>query len=512
MAALNENDLRDVLLVRAFEEASGDGELLAEREGEVATREARASLGASGSEVQSDALLVERARLLRVRIDRSYPSAARVREASAHIGVPLWLVFLLSLLFGLAVDRLGASGSINLLSFPILGLLAWNLGVYVVTFVSDLVARPGASAGEGEASRRTAGGFVARGVLWAAAPQRFWRGGHARGGDGGAVGVALQRYARDWFRIAAPLFVARGRTWLHVGAIGVVLGAIGGLYLRGLVLHYDASWESTFLTADAVHGLLEFLFSPAAALLGQPVPTVEAIAAMRAPAEGGDAALWIHYYAVTAALFVVLPRGLMALFASVRSRRLSRALPFDLEGDAYFLKLLSVDRGGDQVAVVQAYSYRPSPRSAEGLTTLLLDVLGGRTRIERLEPSEYGDAPAQVAATRGEEAVCRVVLFTIAQSPEHEVHGDYLRALRAAQSEGGGRRSLLVVLDRGPLLERLPRDEEGATRLAERERAWQRVLDDAGLQAVACTLDGEVDATAIERAREGLLAVSGGAA
>ncbi|MFT7671553.1 MAG: hypothetical protein ACI8X5_004274, partial [Planctomycetota bacterium] len=427
---------------------------------------------------------------------------ARGLELTSRRGMPLWAVFLLSFGLGLAVDRVGDSGAINLLSFPILGLLLWNVLVYVWLFFADLLRPKHRRKAEGQASRQASSGPLARLILWCASPERFWRGELARKDTSGEVSVCVQRYMRDWFRVGAPLHLARGATWLHLAAGGVMLGAIAGMYLRGLLFHYEASWGSTFLTTDAVHSLLSFFFTPAAWTIGSPIPGVEVIDTMRAPEGSGDASLWIHYYGVTGGLLVVLPRFLLAAFSGARSKSLRKKMPFALEDDAYFLKLLAVDRGVGQRATVQPYSYRPSARSAEGLTSLLLDVLGGRTRVEKMESCEYGAHPSECPADLGSAALCRVVLFSLAQSPEHEVHGEYLAQLMRQIDNASSPCSLLVVLDRGPFLARLARGEEGTSRLAERERSWARVLSEHGLEALSCDLDGLNDPGVLERARE----------
>jgi len=501
MVELREGDLREVLLVRAFEESDRACELLGQRERETATRDARAELSAEAPPVE---LIVTRARRLGARIARSTAGQERAAALAARPGPPLWVVLALALLLGVAVDRLGAGGRIDLLSFPILGLLLWNLGVALASFVSDLWTTKPGSRTEGAASRAAAEGRLARGLVWCLAPERPWRGVRAQKSLSGPVSQALQRYLRDFLRVGRPLHLSRARTRLHLFAAGVMLGAVAGMYLRGLVLHYEASWQSTFLTAEAVQRVLTLVFTPAAWVLQSPLPDVEAVEALRAPDGSGEAARWIHYYGVTGGLFVVLPRLALALACGRRSRRLERAVELDLEGDAYFLRLVATDRGHGQRALVQAYSYHPSARSSDGLSTLLYDVLGGRTRIERLEPCEYGDDPAPPPADLAGARLCRVVLFTLAQSPEDEVHGEYLARLLEGLRAQGGEAALLVLLDSGPMRERLPRGEEAGRRLAERERSWERVLRSVGLEAVVCELDGLADATVLERARVAL--------
>lgn len=503
MARFTEQNLKDVLFARAFEPEAESRAGLTRADADAATREARAELARRGADKGGQAFLELRARGICERLDRLHPRLGQWRAGAVWKGPPAWLVLLLGGVLGLVVDRVGPSGNINLLSFPILGLLLWNFAVYLFLLLSPLLQRGRrATQSEGASSRQALDGSLASAMLWLASPRRFWRGAQSRT-DHGEFSVNAQRYLRDWLRVAAPLHLVRIKISLHLAALGVMLGAVAGMYLRGLVFHYEASWGSTFLSASAVHGALSFLFSPLESILGQAVPNVSEIEAMGEPGGHGPAAYWIHAWALTGLWAVMIPRTALALFSSGRSLSLSKQLELDVDGDAYFLRLLSSDRGQGSMARVQTYSYQPSARSSEGLTTLLLDLLGGRTRVERLNPREYGEAPILEAASG--QSLCQVVLFSLAQSAELEVHGKFLEQtmekLRALDGQG----SLLVVLDEGPFRDRVGDGEEGRTRLLERQRSWKRVLDDAGVEALVCRLDGWSDVEILERARAVLL-------
>ncbi|MCB9916427.1 MAG: DUF2868 domain-containing protein [Planctomycetes bacterium] len=495
-----EAELRDVLFVRAFEEADAGGELVGLREREIASREVRGELAVGGRTPSPEEFLARRAERLASRLLRAHPAAERVYELSARRGLPGWTAFTGALVLGAVVDHLGAEQSIDLLDFPILGLLAYNLVVYLALFLSDLTSAGKRRLSEGRASRAAASGLVARLLLWLGSPERWWA---RRSKDDGRVAVAAQRFVRDWYRVAAPLHLARGAKYMHLGAAGLMSGAVLGMYLRGLVLHYDASWESTFLSAGAVHRLLETVFAPVSWILGRPVPDAAAIEAMRAPEGAGDAALWIHLYALTGLLWVVLPRLGLAFFAGRSARALERDLPLRHEEDGYFLRLVATERGAGREVAVESYSYRPAPRAADGLKTLLLDVFGGRVRVVQLDPRAYGDDPATPPADAG-VLHCRVEVFSLAQSPEHEVHGALVRELARELGDAPGRRALLVVVDRGPYRERLGSASEAVERLEERERTWRRVLREAGVTPLVCDLEGPADADVLEAARDAL--------
>ena len=91
----------------------------------------------------------------------------------------------------------------------------------------------------------------------------------------------------------------------------MALGIVLGLYIRGLALDYQATWESTFLSANQVQGLLHTLLGPAAWLLHYPLPELSEILSLQAP-QHGPAAPWIHMWAVTALAVIVIPRSIMS--------------------------------------------------------------------------------------------------------------------------------------------------------------------------------------------------------
>ena len=300
---------------------------------------------------------------------------------------------------------------------------------------------------------------------------------------------------------ASHVTQARGARLLHLAAASFAAGAVLGMYVRGLAFEYRAGWESTFLDARAVRGLLRAVLGPAAAFLHTawpaavpPPPQLFSIAnveRLQGPAADGEAAVWIHLWAVTIAAVVVVPRLALAWRAGRRERTLAARLTPPL-GDPYYLRLLAADRGGGTWIDVVPYGYRPSARAAEGVDALLLDLFGSRAQIRRAEPLGYGETVELARDASGPAAVA--LLFNLAQSPEPEVHGALIDALRRDVDRAGT--SLLLVLDEEPYRARLGAD---APRVAERRRAWERLAAGAGLGVVS--LPGP-DVDALVTARE----------
>lgn len=463
---MDEAGLRTVLLAQACEEADPEGAFVPHAAREVATR----ALDSADSSDPAE-LLRSRAASLVARVLAEQPvveTLARRTRFTPPAGPVLAVAFAL----GLAADGLGRERQLNLLAFPLLGLVVWNLAVYAVGLARRLVRRGGAAPLPGEAA-----------LAWSALRVRFQR----RAGADSAFGPrAASRFAALWLERAGALEAERWRARLHAGAAAFALGVIVGLYLAGLAFAYRATWESTFLTADAVRALLVVLLGPASALLGAPLPDTAALAALQAPASG-PADLWIHRWAVTAGLLVVLPRLLLAARCAARSRAAAGRLAPDLDGP-YATRILAVSRGEGASHAILPYSMEPNPSAAARLRELAHDLFGNRARVSLLPYVPYGgEAPADASADSA-----LLVVFDLAQSPEREVHGAFLEALGAAGA------SCLVVLD----LERYA-DVAPPERVEERRRAWGRVLREVGATPIDLAPEISSDAL-IEAARAAL--------
>ncbi|MGE5161123.1 MAG: DUF2868 domain-containing protein, partial [Betaproteobacteria bacterium] len=292
---MNEHAARDVLLVRAVEGADRDRTLITEADRQHAARAAgelaRWSASERGEEASAEQFVAKRAELLAGKLrerERGLTQAARATAWRPWIGVALPLA---ALAFGAFFQQVGDRQHINILAFPLLTIVLWNLAVYAALAVRSARALV--------RGRRPPTG-LRRAVVGAA--QRGAKRLH------GTAGAAFAAFADEWSRAAAPLLTARAGRVLHLSAALLAAGAIAGLYVRGLVFEYRAGWESTFLGPAQVHALLSALLGPAASLLATPFPSAAEVEAIRWPASTGEsAARWIHWYALTVAALVVAP-------------------------------------------------------------------------------------------------------------------------------------------------------------------------------------------------------------
>jgi hypothetical protein len=153
-----------------------------------------------------------------------------------------------------------------------------------------------------------------------------------------------RRYWALWLDAAGALPLVRLQRILHGAAAALAVGAVAGMFVRGVFFEYAMVWRSTFVRdPDTVAVLLRFVLGPAAWLTGHPLPTADDAQRMFAP-DGVPAAPWITLWAVTAALFVVVPRALLMLAATVRRGVLARRLDVSIDDDYYESLLAEVRR------------------------------------------------------------------------------------------------------------------------------------------------------------------------
>lgn len=467
---MREEDLRRVLLVRAVEEADRDGTLLPPAERAAAGREAMREAGSADPE----RLLAARARTLLARIVARHPFVDRIL---GMLGPPTRLTLVLAaagIAFGAALSALDGSRRINVLAFPLVGIVAWNLVVYLAVAASVLRRGP-----LGETPIRAA---LASTRTWMA--ERAIERSRAYNA---ALAEALRAFAREWFDAEHRLLVTRASRALHLAAAAVGAGLVAGLYVRGLAFDYRAGWESTFLDASQARDLLDFLYGPASWLTGIPVPEADELAAAQwSGDEGGGepAARWIHLIAATALLYVIGPRLLLALQSHWRAVRLAARAPQPPGMPGYFRAAFAGVEGAvpRAAALVMPYACELSPGALAGLVAWVEEMAAGPVDVSARASVPYGEEEAYLAALdeRGGATADVVVLpFSLAATPEAENHGRILSGARDRLASRPGAR-ILVVVDEAPYAARMASAPE---RVEERRRAWASFVRAHGLEA-----------------------------
>ncbi len=464
--------LAKVLLVQACEEHDPTHKFILryERESDRRGADPGDSTTTEKSAQAGDAWVVDRAEHISARLIQNHPTLASAFTV-LRIKTPLTLLIGCALAGGFLADPIGPAGHINLLNFPLLTLLLWNAAVYVGLLYGSVAPRSAQDQEQPGLPKlmEWVMSLVVKGRLGRLRPDRTQSPDEAQW-----ITTSLASYAVSLLRSGRSLMMIHARSLLHVAAAAVAIGVIVGLYVRGISFLYQAGWNSTFMEAEGVHRFLAILFAPASWLLRIPVPGVDAIADLRGTAKA-NAAIWIHFWAITTVLFIILPRTLLAVAAWTKKTRLSADMQLPSR-DPYFRRLLNPHRGKGLLVQVLAYSHRVK-EADDRLLTFLSDAFGLLADLHVGHSVRYGDRPPQFPAD-SERGLCIVVLFNVAQAPE-ETHSEFLEELKTTIQRRGRPNMLLVLLDCEAYAQI---DHE--KRLKERCQAWMTLANGCGLRAM----------------------------
>jgi hypothetical protein len=487
------NSIPVVLLVKAVEETDPTHALLPLADREQATRETLRELGLSTADFDTARpgrrharALTERSQRLAASLDQRFPVLKSLLE---RVRWPAWLTVLLlvgALVSGMLLSALQEARRINILAFPFLGVIAWNLLIYLLLGAAWLrkiagLVGPAVMPVRGRGLAAIAGRAVARPLRAIAR-----RSGEVHVGLGRAVEV----FVTEWARLSPPIAGALARRLLHLGSATLALGLIAGLYFRGIVFRYEAGWESTFLGPSQVLDVLRVVYGPAARLSGVALPaSTDAVAALRwdGAGGGGDAAPWIHLIAVTLAIYVVIPRTALAVagwLAELRSTYFS-GMPPSLA--AYARRVFGAAGRGmrSAVVVVKPYAYEPPAGTLAALQSMLARHLGTPVRLATQPVLHYGEealAGGLEAGPGAPAAEAHVLLFSLGATPESENHGLVVATVRDAVQRARPAPELLIVVDEAPYAARMGLDASYERRLDERRQLWRHFLAGYGLE------------------------------
>ena len=459
-----------ILLVQALEESDTHGHHLPLSTRHHATQQARDQHRRPDHSPEGDLpFLIKRTEIMWAFVNKAFPALAQSWDRF-QVDIPTALVAIPALGAGLLINGLGESQRVNLLNFPLLLLLLWNVGIYLSTGLMPLL----------KSSVKTT--WLDTAALWLSKLVGNW-GGRSRPSvnllDPSAVSwgqEATKRFMTLSWPHVRPVCTQRLRQLLHLGAGCMALGMVLGLYTRGLAMDYQATWESTFLSANQVQGLLQTLLGPAAWLLHYPFPELSEILSLQAP-QHGPAASWIHMWAVTALAVIVIPRSIMVWRCQRSLSQTKETLALPLQ-DPYFVHLLAPDRGQGVHVDILPYSYHPSPVAKHFLDLGFLDLFGNLATIQWQSAIPFGQEiptwPEVSTLTR-----TFVVIFNSGQSPEGEVQGEWLHTIQTQMDSERPGSKLLVLLDEEPYCQTI--DE---FRVIERRQAWQRLSNQYHLALV----------------------------
>ncbi len=344
---MRQRALQAVLLVHAIEQCDLAGDVLSMEDRAHATGEAieRRPLATATAppalDGNSERFLALRADALLARLRVRSPGVDHVLAAAARSsGLERGI---LALGFALGIGLAFADGRrIDIFAYPLIGLVIWNLIVYLillVRFFKSSPRRPAVDLARGAPSRPA---VVAAESMRDGLIRRWLAGLYANRvraridalivhsiGFNAPLAPGLRRFAADWWEIGRPLFRARARRLLHLAAIVAALGLMAGYGFRGWLLHRGAGWGTTVFGPTSAHAALVTLYGAASAISGIPIPSahdLQALAWTSATTGGGPAGQWVKLIELTALLYIVLPRLIAVILSSLSVWRQSLTL------------------------------------------------------------------------------------------------------------------------------------------------------------------------------------------
>ena len=306
---------------------------------------ARANIRALSAKSDTEFIL-RRAEFLFSLLPESFRSVTHVTGIKSS-----WIktVLFISFLAGLSSNYLGPVESIHVFYNPLTLLLAWNLLVYLFIVIRSFVKvnlpkvkyekqeQDDDPAEEETRLQRkqprpnfmvrwiAKGLFRKMALLKAKYDEKKF--------DALMVKKIITPLWEEYLGIAGRSVVYKVKTLVNVSAIGIVLGALAGIYLRGLFFKYNVVWQSTFVSdPETVRLFLNILFGPASLLLHGRLITVDDLKELLVPG-GMTAAPWIHLMAVTTVIYILIPRTALAIYYYFKEKVVLK--PIDFSSDYY---------------------------------------------------------------------------------------------------------------------------------------------------------------------------------
>lgn len=490
---VNEAEARHLLLVRAIEKEDLDLAVFTAEDRRQATAAGLASVGQHGPDRPKNfdkRFLAARTEFAFDRLSTRVPAIAQIDR---QVRWPAWVGWALpcaALVAGVVTNEISDSNRLNIIAFPLLSMIGWNVVVYI-TLASMKLRRFGRAVNLGE-TRASLAGLTA----W------FVRRARPARNDGAVVRRAIHQFVLDWSSTSSALNQARVRRTFHLAAAALGAGVLIGMYARALGVEYRAGWESTFIDAETLRQFLQIVLGPASALTGVSLPDVIELEAIRwgQPQNGENAGRWIHLFATTAAVFIIVPRLFLAGMEAIHIARLARRLPVPGAEDFYLRRLLRDARDAGSLVRIVPYSFRLPADVEQRLKALSTSLLGERTEVTIDPTVTFGTEDVWLSEfSIDPETDHMIVLFNLSATPEAETHGDFVARLKAHLRDQRTNPSLTVIVEESAYRCRLDGQVGSSQRLEARRKAWNAVMSRVGVAELSVDLLSDEESALLSR-------------
>ncbi len=463
------------MMLQAVEEADETDLILSSTDKSSATESAGAPLEKNSSTGTENTFLEKRADSLLVRLAARHPEAARWTQtlASNHrLGLLTLVLGLIAAVTGFLTNELGPEKRINILSFPLLGIILWSFLVYLREIILFFRSRDKL--------------FRDSWVDWLIGMMQPPQSAHEVIEKEKEKVIAGGRsvYEKRWKQITAPVIGARLKSLLHTTAFILAAAAIAGMYVKGLANEYTAVWESTFFEESAqLRPVLQTVLGPATAISGGEIPSIDELDTIRMTkgeeVAGQNAARWIHWYAITVGLFVLIPRFLFAFIWRIKASALARTLPFRDVSSRYFEHLLAVSTGDSVEVHIVPYGLAPNDPKKRVAIRALEEQFEKPLKVTWNAPIAFGEED-EFTPTDQPDGSSLVPFYSLAATPEKETHlAVYQTLLGHAPNP-----VKWALIDPESYDEKLTFFPDADKRRFDREAAWSRLFETENLDLI----------------------------
>ncbi len=450
--SLTESQAQQITLIRVLEQTRDNGGLWSAGDAKEATRAATELVE---HKAPFDQFVARRARWSLEEIQK------RLGNPVIDLGAPRWvavvggLIVVIAMLVGFLTDHLATDRRVNIVEFPLVGLMAWNLAIFSGIFLRWLTRL---------LSPRSRHGSFLTDIIGR------WRLQGASSGHSATFASWIIQFKKDWYSFSSRLNQARLEFVFHAAAMFFAIGALASLYVRGFLKEYRAGWESTFFSADSVHAIANVVLAPGSFLLNIGIPDVQHVANLQFPGSSGEIARdWIHLYAGSILVCIIIPRLFLVLasYLAIWHKRRSFPLPTN---NTYFTTLRTIRRGGNAVVLAIPFRYELTHQIQHNLSKLLERVHGLTVDISIQQPVLMGENTEDWKVALGsDEHIAVFVIFNLTATAELDTHGQLLKRI---QKDVDGRTPVIPIIDTGIYVDR------DVDRFRQRCNQWRNVFDE----------------------------------
>jgi len=240
----------------------------------------------------------------------------------------LWIkgAFIASFFIGILSNYLGPQKLIHIIYNPLTILIAWNILVYVFIITKKLFRiriqvdaqknKNTLELNEVHTNEEGDSHFLIDWLIGGFYKLLFRL--KAKFVDNNTKVIILKKimpaFWESYKTVAENSLLFRFKGILNMSAIGVLTGALLGVYFRGLFFNYNMIWLSTFISdPETIRSFLNLFFGMANLLTEGSWITAAQVQELLLP-EGAPAGTWIHKMALTSLIVIFIPRLILSAY------------------------------------------------------------------------------------------------------------------------------------------------------------------------------------------------------